>query len=405
MKVLVVDDSRSDRKVIRFNFEWHGCQVFEASNGRQGLEIAAAEKPDLIISDCLMPIMDGFQFLHELKKNPDLQSIPFVFYSSVYTGSKEADLALAMGARAFLEKPKGPDELWEEVGRALTIPPSQSGGGDETLKEEEFLRNYCQIVAGKLEERVRDLSDANESLRRLNEELEKRVMERTGQLDASQKDLEIFSYSVSHDLRAPLRHIDGFSQALSDEFAEKLNSTGNEYLERIQKSCRRMFDMIDGLLELSRAGRAKVLKDNVDLTALALEVGGELAKLYPERQVELLVPEKVEVKADYKMMKTVLEKLLANSWAFTAPVEQPRVELFVTEWDGRPAYAVRDNGVGFDPTYAEKLFAPFQRLHSQQEFPGVGMGLAIVKRIVNKHGGEVKAEAEPNRGATVTFTL
>ena len=133
MKVLVVDDSRNDRKLIRFNFEWHGCQVLEASNGRQGLEIAASEKPDLIVSDCLMPIMDGFQFLHEIKKLTELRSIPFVFYSAVYTGSKEAELAFSLGASAFLEKPKSPDELWEEVGRVLAFepvaePPMQARG-------------------------------------------------------------------------------------------------------------------------------------------------------------------------------------------------------------------------------------------------------------------------------------
>jgi signal transduction histidine kinase len=406
MKVLVVDDSRSDRKLIRYNFEWHGCQVLEASNGRQGLDIAAAEKPDLIISDCLMPVMDGFQFLHELKKLSDLNAIPFIFYSAVYTGNTEAELALSMGAQAFIEKPKSPEELWDEVGRVLAAHSAgEAITAGHPFREEDFLRNYCQVVAGKLEEKVRELSEANESLLRLNDELERRVVDRTGQLEAANRELEMFSYSVSHDLRAPLRHIDGFSQALGDDYADKLNSTGREYLDRIRKSARRMMEMIDALLDLSRQGRGKIVKESVDLSAMVKEIGDELARSEPERQVQLNVVEGVTVLADPKLMRVVMQHLLSNAWKFTAPTENPVVEFYTTEWEGRVAYAVRDNGAGLDLNYADKLFAPFQRLHSQQEFPGIGVGLAIVKRIITRHGGKVKAEGEVGKGATFTFTL
>jgi signal transduction histidine kinase len=406
MKVLVVDDSRSDRKVIRYNFEWHGCQVLEASNGRQGLELAASERPDLIISDCLMPIMDGFQLLHELKKLTELRSIPFVFYSAVYTGSKEAELALSLGARAFLEKPKNPEELWEEVGRIMAAEAAGEGGElPHVWLEDEFLRNYSQMVAGKLEEKVRELSESNDSLLRLNGELERRVVDRTEQLEAANRELEMFSYSVSHDLRAPLRHIDGFSQALIDEYASKLNTTGREYLDRIRKSSCRMMDMIDSLLELSRCARGKIVKESVDLSALAQEIAQGLAHSQPERAVKLRIAEGVVVHGDARLLKVVMENLLANAWRFTEPRSDPLVEFYQTEWDGRLAFAVRDNGVGFDMTYADKLFAPFQRLHSQEEFPGRGVGLAIVKRIISRHGGKIRAEAELGKGATFTFTV
>ncbi|HBG07726.1 MAG: hybrid sensor histidine kinase/response regulator [Geobacteraceae bacterium GWC2_58_44] len=406
MKVLVVDDSRNDRKIIRYNFEWHGCQVVEASNGRQGLEVAAAERPDLIISDCLMPGMDGFQFLHELKKLTELRSIPFVFYSAVYTGSKEAELALALGARAFLEKPKSPDQLWEEVGRLLA---TESAGEEvpaaKAWREEEFLRNYSQVVAGKLEEKVRELSEVNESLLRLNGELERRVVERTAQLEAANRELEMFSYSVSHDLRAPLRHLDGFSQALIDEYASKLNTTGREYLDRIRRSSRRMLDMLDAILELSRFARGKIVKESVDLSATAKEIASALSGTQQEREVSFRIAEGLSVRADAGQLKVVLEQLISNAWKFTEPRKEALIEFYATEWEGRVAFAVRDNGVGFDMAYADKLFAPFQRLHSQEEFPGRGIGLAIVRRIINRHGGKVRAEAELGKGATFTFTV
>lgn len=406
MKVLVVDDSRNDRKIIRYNFEWHGCQVLEASNGKQGLELAAAERPDLIISDCLMPVMDGFQFLHELKKLTELKSIPFIFYSAVYTGSKESELAASLGALAFLEKPKRPDELWDEVGSILASRHAEVGeGGARQLREEEFLRNYSQMVAGKLEEKVRELSETNESLLRLNTELERRVVDRTAQLEAANRELEMFSYSVSHDLRAPLRHIDGFSQALIDEYASRLNTTGREYLDRLRRSSRRMMDMIDALLELSRIGRGKIEKENVDMSALAREVGAQLMKADPEREVDFQVEDGVVVRGDARLLRVVLEHLIGNAFKFTGKRQDPRISFHSGDWDGRLACVVSDNGTGFEMAYVEKLFSPFQRLHAQDEFPGRGIGLAIVRRIISRHGGTVRAEAESDKGATFTFTV
>lgn len=406
MKVLIVDDSRSDRKIIRYNFEWHDCQVLEASNGKQGLEVATAEMPDLIISDCLMPVMDGFQFLHELKKFTDLGTIPFIFYSAVYSGTKEAELASALGATAFLEKPMRPDELWEEVGRILAAGLARERDAQpRPWHEDEFLRNYSEVVATRLEEKVRQLTDENESLLRLNGELERRVVERTAQLESVTRELEMFSYAVSHDLRAPLRHLEGFSQALTEDYAARLNTIGNDYLERIRRSSRRMMEMLDAILELSRNSRGKMVKESVDLSALAREVGSQLARTEPERKVDFRVAEGMAVRGDARLLKVVLEHLIGNAWKFTRRREDAVVEFFPTQWDGHAAFAVRDNGAGFDTAYAEKLFSPFQRLHSQEEFPGRGMGLAIVKRIVSRHGGKVMIKAELEHGATVTFTL
>jgi len=405
MKVLVVDDSRSDRKIIRYNFEWHGYHVLEAANGQQGLEMAAAEKPDLIISDALMPIMDGFQFLHALKDVDELKDIPFVFYSAVYTGNREEDLALSLGAKAFIRKPKSPDELWEEIGKVLALDGSGRGRGGSKKGENDFFKNYSQVVATKLEEKVKELSEANENILRLNAELEQRVLDRTAQLEAANRELEMFSYSVSHDLRAPLRHMDGFSQALLEDYAGKLDSTGKEYLERIRKSSRRMCEMIDALLDLSRFSRGQIVREDLDLSQMVQEICGDLAKSSPDRGVTVRVKEGVTAWGDARLLRVVMENLLANAWKFTSQRSDAAVEFSATETDGRPTYIVRDNGVGFEMTYADKLFAPFQRLHRQEEFPGNGIGLATVRRIVNRHGGTVWVEAEPGKGASFYFTL
>jgi signal transduction histidine kinase len=408
MKVLVVDDSRSDRKVIRYNFEWHGCQVLEASNGRQGLETATREKPDLIISDCLMPILDGFNFLRELRKLSELRSTPFVFYSAVYTGSKEAELAVTLGAQAFIEKPKDPDDLWEEVGRVMAAQSAARGAESSVatvIGEEDFLRNYSQMVAGKLEEKVRELTEVNESLLRLNSELEHRVVERTSQLEAANQELELLSYSVSHDMRAPLRHMDGFSQALVEEYAAKLNSTGKEYLDKIRKSSKRMLEMIDAILELSRFARGKVGREQVNLSAMAIDYANQLKQAQPERDVTFNIAEGITVRADGRLLRVVVEQLLNNAWKFTVGRQGALIEFLATDWDGRLAFVVRDNGVGFDPNFADKLFAPFQKLHRAQDYEGRGVGLAIVRRIVNRHGGRIKAEAEIDQGAAFTFTV
>lgn len=406
MKVLVVDDSRNDRKIIRYNFEWHGWLVSEASNGREGLEAARREIPDLILSDCLMPIMDGFHFLHEIKKIDQLKDIPFVFYSAVYTGNREAELSLSLGALAFIEKPKDPEQLWEEVGRIMAAQSAGEAKGRLTvLREEEFLRNYGEVVAGKLEEKVRELSEMNESLVRLNSELERRVIDRTSQLEAANDELEMITYAISHDLRAPLRHLDGFGQALMEECAGKINSSGKNYLERIRNASQRMLTMIDAVMDFSRFARGNLHREMVDLTALVWEIADQLMGSARDRKVTFRIAEGMRVRADAQLIRVVLENLLGNAWKFTAGKEDAVIEVYTTEWDGRLAFAVRDNGLGFDMGHAGRLFAPFQKMHSQEEYPGRGVGLAIARRIVHRHGGRIKAEAEPGAGAIFTFTV
>lgn len=247
----------------------------------------------------------------------------------------------------------------------------------------------------------------------LNQELEQRVLQRTSQLKAANQELEAFSYSVSHDLRAPLRSIDGFSQALLDDYGEVLDAEGQEFLGRVRAASQRMAQLIDDLLYLSRITRGEMVRQPVDLTNLAELVSQELHQNDSQRRVEMVVQPGVVADGDPRLLRVVLENLLGNAWKFTGRCEQGRIEFGMekncsTANNVSPAelvYYVRDNGAGFDPAYAEKLFGVFQRLHRVDEFPGTGIGLATVQRIIHRHGGQVWADGEVGKGATFFFTL
>lgn len=266
---------------------------------------------------------------------------------------------------------------------------------------------------------IAKIKHAEEEIRKLNEELEKRVIERTGQLEvannelqrrtveleALNKELEAFSYSVSHDLRAPLRGIDGFSQALLEDYGPKLNEEAKNHLHRIRKSSQRMGQLIDDLLNLSRVTRGAMQHETVDLSELAFAISREIQMTQPERKAEFIITKGLSVQGDARLLTILLENLLGNAFKFTGKNPHAKIEFGIAEYESKPAYFVRDNGAGFDMTYADKLFGAFQRLHSQTEFPGTGIGLAIAKRIIHRHGGGIWAEAEINKGAAFYFTL
>ena len=274
----------------------------------------------------------------------------------------------------------------------------------------EFVSNVYWVEAVRVAQcNIRDVTinqAAAAEIRKLNVELEQRVAERTSQLEALNNELEAFNYSVSHDLRAPLRRILGFADALRDTADGGQSASSLQLIGNIRNSVTRMSELIDALLKLARFSRTPLLRKAVDVSAVVRGIAAELRQIDEARVIEFVVPDNVTAYADEPLLLIVLENLLGNAWKFTAACASARVEFGVLAGvEGTPAYFVRDNGAGFDMAYAGKLFAPFQRLHSEKEFPGIGIGLATVQRIINRHGGRVWAESALGAGATFSFTL
>jgi light-regulated signal transduction histidine kinase (bacteriophytochrome) len=246
---------------------------------------------------------------------------------------------------------------------------------------------------------------AHHELRVLNAGLEQRVLDRTGELQLAVKELEAFSYSVSHDLRAPLRQIDGFGLALLEDYGPRLDAEGQANLHWIRDGTQRMARLIDDLLKLSRITRTRLRAEPVDLSALATEVTSGLRRAHPQQTITSTLEAGLTADGDRGLLLIVLENLLGNSWKFTRNEAHGEVAFGAVASDGPLAYFVRDNGAGFDMAYADRLFGAFQRLHSEQEFEGTGIGLATVQRAVARHGGRVWAEGAVGEGATIWFTL
>jgi signal transduction histidine kinase len=367
VRVLVADDNADMREYLvrLLRARWI---VDAVGDGRAALESALEHPPDLVLSDVMMPGMDGFGLLRSLREDPRTRTIP-VMLLSARAGEEAVIDGLEAGADDYLIKPFSARELLSRVHTHL-----------------EMAR-----VRRAVAETARELAETRAAL--------------MADLERKNTELEAFSYSVSHDLRAPLRSIDGFSQALLEDYAERLPPKAQDYLRRVRSAAQRMANLIDDLLDLSRVERADMRRERVDLSRLAEQVADSLKRSELERAVELVVRPGLEAEVDARLFRIVLENLLGNAWKFTSKVAAATIELGAIDDDGSVAFFVKDNGAGFAPAHAAKLFAPFQRLHSDAEFPGTGIGLAIVQRIVHRHGGRVWAEGAPGQGATFYFTV
>ena len=286
------------------------------------------------------------------------------------------------------------------------------GEGEYTADIEIKGKDEVASVASDVKSMVGQLRKHREHLEELVEERTSDLKARTTELErantdvaAINKELEAFAYSVSHDLRAPLRSIDGFSQALMEDYPDKLDEQGKGYLQRVRSAAQRMGILIDDLLSLSRVTRSEMRRETVNLSAIAQSIAEELQETQPKRQVDFVIVPGLTTNGDSQLLHQLMENLLGNAWKFTGQHPKAKIEFGTSQVDGKETFFVRDDGSGFDMTYADKLFGVFQRLHSQDDFPGTGVGLATVQRIAQRHGGQVWAEGKLEEGATFYFTL
>jgi signal transduction histidine kinase len=311
-------------------------------------------------------------------------------WTTLIGGFVSAGAAMWLFATGIARRMAAVEHNAERLARGERLKPEPAGGSDEIGRLDRALRRAAITI------RLRD-----RELRSLNATLERSLHDQ----QILNRELEAFSYSVSHDLRAPLRSIDGFAQALREDWGDRLDEAGQDHLARVRNAAQRMGRLIDDLLKLSRLSRAQVVRVEVDLSQIARDIAGEQKERNPTRQVTWRIDEQLRARCDPALARIALENLLGNAWKFTSKTPEAWIEFTALPDVVPQTFVVRDNGAGFDMRYADKLFAPFQRLHGERDFPGTGIGLATVQRIVHKHGGEVRTRAEIGRGASFYFTL
>jgi signal transduction histidine kinase len=405
VRIIIAEDSPTQAARLCYALERAGYTIISTVNGRQALEAAIAEKPSLIISDILMPEMNGYDLCREIKSHPALKDVPLILVTAL-SDPQDVIRGLECGADNFIVKPYDEGNLINRIQFVLLNHSMQRQSNGDSV--EIFFDGQKHVISsGRIQilnlllstyetaiQRNQELAAAKDALRTANTSLE-----------ATNKELEAFSYSVSHDLRAPLRAIEGFTRSLTTDHAPQMDDTAQALLHRVAGACTRMGQLIEDLLTLSRVARSEMRHEPVDLSAAAESIVADLRTSQPERAVEVRIEPGMTATGDPRLLRAALENLLGNAWKFTSNEPVAVVE-FGTLPDRQPTvFFVRDNGAGFDMNYADKLFGPFQRLHSTSEFPGTGVGLATVQRIVNRHQGSIWAEAVVEQGATFYFTL
>jgi signal transduction histidine kinase len=379
VNILLVDDQPANLTALEAMLQGLGQNLITAGSGREALKWLLTHDFAVILLDVKMPEMDGFETAALIRQRDKSRHTPILFLTAADNTQTQAVRGYAVGAVDYLVKPVVPEFVRSKV--AVFV---------ELAKKTELLRRQARLLA-ESEQAARELAEARAELVR--------------DLEHKNRELESFSYAVSHDLRAPLRRIDSFSRAVLESQGDRLDETGQKFLQRVREASQHMAQLIDDVLHLSKVTRAELREQEVDLSELVALILSRLQEADPERKVELKIRPGLVVTGDGQMLRIVLENLLENAWKFTSKQPDARIEFGTTHAPGEPAYFVRDNGAGFDMTYAATLFGPFQRLHPQEEFAGSGIGLATVQRIVHRHGGRVWAEGLVGQGATFYFTL
>lgn len=448
LEVLIAEDSPTQAAHLKHILEGQGFRVVATRNGKEALEALRHRRPTLVITDIVMPEMDGYELCRQIRADEGLADLPLILLTEL---SDPGDVfkGLECGADNFIPKPYDPGNL---VARIEYLLANVHLGSREKVQTsmEVFLAGRKHVITSDRAQilnlllstyeaavkKTRELAEARDELtklnhqlegkvlqrtatlaaeigqrkqaeaevRKLNEKLELRVRERTVELEAANRELEAFSYSVSHDLRSPLRAVSAFSKELRKEFSPHLPSEAQELLSRVISNAQRMTQLIDDLLRFSRLNRQPLSKQPVAILPIVQHLLEELRSEH-KRPLEVRLGDLPDCIGDRSLLTQVFANLLSNAFKFTRHKEKAVIEVGYTNQQGEGAYFVRDNGAGFDMQYAEKLFGVFQRLHGQEEFEGTGVGLSIVHRIIQRHGGRIWAQAEPDKGATFFFTL
>jgi DNA-binding response OmpR family regulator len=383
-KILTVDDSLTYLHEVAVQLRQEGYDVIPARSGEEALELLSVQSVDCILLDLVMPGLSGQETCRRIKGSAAWRDIPLIMHTALEEQGAMIE-GINAGADDYIAKSSDLEVLCARVRAQLRRKQFE----DENRNiREQLLQKEVEVVAANS---ARELAEVRATF--------------VDELKSKNIELEAFSYSVSHDLRAPLRSIDGFSKLLLDDYADKLDARGQDFLHLVRESAQRMGELIDDLLLLSRVGRADLSRDQIDLSDIARSVSEELNKRDPDRHVKWSIEDQLLVEADRGLMRVAFDNLLGNSWKFTAKVSAPRIEVGKDQQQGAAVFFVRDNGAGFNMEYAEKLFSPFQRLHTESEFAGTGIGLATVHRIVDRHGGRIWAESATDHGATFYFTI
>jgi signal transduction histidine kinase len=404
MKVLIVDDLAPSRKLLRINLQAEGIETIEAADGLQALSLMEKETPDAIISDILMPQMDGYRLCQEVRKHDKFGHSPFIFYTSTYTSPSDEQLALDCGGDRYIKKPAPIGTILDSL-RELSKTESPRPRTPTQPEVVLVMREYNEALVRKLEDRNLELEKAREELAHAYEGLERRVEERTADLLEANQELEAFSHSLAHDMRSPIMAVETFVEILLEDCAGKIGETSLDQIRYIGRAVNRINELTNDLLRLARASRADMLLGAVDLSAMVDALAQDLQLTHPARQVEFVIAAKVHALGDQSLLRIALENLLNNAWKFTGKTPHAKIEFGSDASSGEKVYYLRDNGAGFEMEKAGKLFGNFVRLHSADDFPGTGIGLATAQRVIRRHGGRVWAEAKPGQGATFYFVL
>jgi len=367
--ILIVDDDGTKRFALKAVLAPLGQNLVEAASGSDALRQLLKQDFAVILLDVRMPVMDGFETAQLIRQRPRSELTPIIFVTALASAETDMGRGYDLGAVDFVFAPVVP-----------------------------------AIMRAKVSVFV-ELYRAQQELRRYRTQLERLVQERTTALTAINRELEAFSYSVSNDLRAPLLAFDGLNQSLLENFGDKLDPHAKDHLTRMRRASERMTSVFDGLQTLFRLTSGEISRESCDITSMAAEIVQETRAANPERKVDVEIAEGLTASADPRLARILLTNLISNAWKFTSNEPAAKVEIGSEIVDGDTRMFVRDNGVGFDMIYAHKLFGAFQRLHSQSEYPGVGIGLATVRRIVNRHGGRAWAEGAAGEGATFYFVF